>query len=121
MEDKNNLKSYLVSDFKENGIKNESFKVVPIQNILFDLGMKEKVKEYCDDRGKEMKIKVLKRDNLPLNKWEKVLFDIQNKKPLDPIKVKKYKDTVYYEIIDGRHRVVTSLFKNFTHVPIIII
>ena len=111
---------FVVADVKENGIKNGDFKKIPIQEILFDLGMKQFVKEHCDDKAKQLNIKILKRDNLPLNRSSTVHTDIQNKKPLDPIVVKKFKETKYYEVIQGRHRVVISLYEGFTHVPVIV-
>ena len=111
---------FVVADVKENGIKNGGFKKIPIQEILFDLGMKQFVKEHCDDKAKQLNIKILNRDNLPLNRSSTVHTDIQNKKPLDPIVVKKFKETKYYEVIQGRHRVVISLYEGFTHVPVIV-
>ena len=39
---------------------------------------------------------------------------------LDPITVKRFKETKYYEVIQGRTRVVASLHEGFTHVPVII-
>ena len=101
--------------------KNNHFRYVPIQNILFDQGMTKKVNEVCSDRAKTMGIKLLKRDPLPIYKLEKVLLDFQEEKSLDPIHVKKFKETKYYEIIQGRTRVVASLHDGLTHVPVIII
>lgn len=112
------IKHYPVSEYKQNGIKNDLITVVPLNLILFDLGMKRKVDEICGDRAKLQKIKILKRESLPLNKYDNVLLDLQNKKPIDPIIVKKYKETKYYEVIDGRHRVVCSLYEGFSEIPI---
>ena len=41
-------------DLKENGIKNEHFRYIPIQNILFDQGMTKKVNEICGDNAKKI-------------------------------------------------------------------
>lgn len=112
---------YPVADKKENGIQNDHFLLISIQNILFDQGMVKKVNEVCADIAKKVGIKVLKRDQLPLLKWDNVLKDIKNKTPLDPIKVKRFKKTNYYEVIQGRHRVVTSLHEEYTHVPVILL
>ena len=112
---------YPVADKKENGIQNDHFRLIPIQNILFDQGMTKKVNEVCGDIAKKVGIKLLKRDQLPLLKWDKVLKDIKNKTPLDPITVERFKKTDYYEVIQGRHRVVASLHENYTHVPVILI
>ena len=112
---------YPVADVKENGIKNKIFRLIPIKNLLFDQGMKKKVDEVCSDTAKKVGIKLLKRDPLPINRLEKVLSDFQEKKPLDPIHVKKFKETKYFEIIQGRTRVVASLYEGYTHVPVFII
>ena len=63
---------YPVADVKENGVKNDHFRYIPIQNILFDQGMKKKVDEVCSDTAKKVGIKLLKRDPLPINRLEKV-------------------------------------------------
>ena len=115
------IKYFPVADVKENGTKNDTFCLIPIENILFDQGMTKKVTEVCSDTAKKVGIKLLKRDPLPIYKLEKVLLDLQEKKPLDPIHVKKFKETKYYEVIQGRTRVVASLHEGFTHVPVIII
>ena len=115
------IKYYPVADVKENGIKNDTFRLIPIEIILFDQGMTKKVNEVCSDTAKKMSIKLLKRDPIPIYKFEKVIKDIQEEKPLDPITLKRFKETKYYEVIQGRHRVVASLHDGFTHVPSIII
>ena len=40
---------YIVSDIKQNGIKNDNFKIIPINKIIFDKGMHILAKEKCDD------------------------------------------------------------------------
>jgi len=112
------VKYYHVADVKQNNKKNDNYTIVSLNLILFDLGMKKKVDEVCGDSGKMQKIKILKRESLPLNKYENVLSDFKNQKPMDPINVKKFKETQYYEVINGRHRVVCSLYEGYTHIPI---
>ena len=112
---------YPVADVKENGTKNDTFCLIPIENILFDQGMTKKVTEVCSDTAKKVGIKLLKRDPLPIYKLDKVLVDFQEGKSLDPIHVKRFKETKFYEVIQARTRVVASLYKRFTHVPVIII
>ena len=111
---------YPVADVKENGVKNDNFRYIPIQNILFDQGMTKKVNGVCSDTAKKVGIKLLKRDPLPIYKFDKILSDIQGSKPLDPIIVNRFKETKFYEVIQGRTRVVASLYEGFTHVPSII-
>jgi hypothetical protein len=111
-------KHYIVSDTKENGVKNEGWVIIPIWKIILDKGMEEKAKEVCDDTCKGSNIKKFKNGNIiPLSKWDKVSNDFDSNKPLDPIKVKPFKQTDYYEVIDGRHRCMVSHHNGHTHVP----
>lgn len=95
---------------------------IDIQNIIFDRGMIETSKE------KEVKligIKIFPNNNLKsqgfkLNKWDNVYIDIENKIDLDPIILKKY-NQYFYEVIDGRHRVVASLKYGYNSIPAIIL
>ena len=112
---------YKVADKKANGKNNDLFRFIPIENILFDRGMVKKVNEVCSGAAKQKGIKVLQRNGFSLSKWDSVLKNIKDCKPLDPIIVKQFKKTKYYEVIDGRHRAVVSLYEHFTHVPVIII
>lgn len=112
------IKHYIVSDTKENGIKNENWVIIPIWKIIFDKGMNQKAKELCDDNCKNKNIKKFKNGDVsPLNKWEKVINDFDSNTPLDPIKVKRYKESDYYEVIDGRHRCMISHYYNYTYIP----
>ena len=115
------ITTYKVADKKENGIKNPPYRLVPIQNILYDQGMVKKVKKVCNDTAKLLNIKIVKKNPLLLFKWDKVIATIQEDIPLDPIQVKQFKTTSYYEVIQGRHRAVGSLYKGYTHVPVIIL
>jgi hypothetical protein len=111
-------KHYIVSDTKENGVKNEDWVIIPIWKIILDKGMEEKAKEVCDDTCKGSNIKKFKNGNIiPLSKWDKVSNDFDSNKPLDPIKVKPFKQSDYYEVIDGRHRCMVSHHNGHTHVP----
>ena len=112
---------YKVAGKKANGNHNEPNHLIPIENILFDRGMVNKVNKVCNEVAKEKNIKVLRRDGFSLSKWDTVLKDIKEYKALDPIIGKKFKKSKYYEVIDGRHRVVVSLYEQFTHVPVIVV
>ena len=112
---------YLVSDTKQNGQKNSNFVIINLKDIILDRSMFLFIKHNFDDKVKNKGFKVIKNDNsLPLHKWENVKNDIENHKALDPIKIKQFKTTKYYEIIDGRHRYVSSIYNDFTHIPCII-
>ena len=112
------IKHYTVSDTKENGVKNEDWVIIPIWKIILDKGMEQKAKEVCDDNCKGSNIKKLKNGTIiPLSKWDKVTNDFDSNKPLDPIKLKPFKQSDYYEVIDGRHRCIVSHYNGYTHVP----
>ena len=71
-----------------------------------------------------------------LNRMEDMKNAFNDNKPLPPVKLKKHETFMYippklrssggnppkitYSILDGRHRVATSILKGFTHVPAII-
>ena len=109
---------YPVSDTKENGIKNDNFKIISIYKIILDVGMVQIAKEKCDDTCKGNKIKKF-RDGIfiPMKKWDKVSRDFDEKKALDPILVKEFRNTGYYEVIDGRHRCMMSHYNGFQWIP----
>ena len=105
---------------RQNGLKNENWKLIPIQKIIFDKGMSHIAKEKCDDVCKGVGIRKFKGGILlPMVKWDKVHADFKEKKALDPIVVKAYNNTGYYEIIDGRHRCILSHYNKYTHIPCI--
>ena len=75
-------------------------------------------KKKIDKIRSEIDFKILKKGiSTELYKWDKVEKDFKEKKEMDPIKVKRFKDTRYYNIIDGRHRCMLSLFFEYTHIP----
>ncbi len=55
-----------------------------------------------------------------LSRTNRVIDAMNNHLILPPIMIKKYNNTSFYEIIDGRHRVAISLANNYTHIPAII-
>tara|TARA_B100000902_G_C27253801_1_gene886727 strand:- start:684 stop:1022 length:339 start_codon:yes stop_codon:yes gene_type:complete len=94
--------------------------ILPLSKILLDNGMRLKVSELCPSKAKDFKLKIIKNDkSLPLNNDK--LTTIQENTILEPIKVKQFKLTSYYEVIDGRHRYIYSLNNNYDHIPVIII
>lgn len=103
-----------------NYIKEDNIKCISLSYILLDRGMKKKVDELCPEKAKKHKLKVLKNDKSFDLKNEK-LNTLESKDIFEPIKIKGYKNTQYYEIIDGRHRYVYSLQNDYTSIPCIII
>jgi hypothetical protein len=88
-----------------------------ISNILFSSSMIKWGKAHAPEMMKQFKPKRLppSKDNTVGNLNEQKITVIQDAydngeaDDLPAINVKQYKATGYYEVIDGRHRVVTAL------------
>ena len=112
---------YPVSIIKENGEKNEKVTFVSIDNIILDPGMEFTGRLKCHKILLEKKVKTLNNGiETQLYKWDKVEKDFQEKKKLDPVKLSKFKESIYYTVLDGRHRCMLSFFNEYTHIPAII-
>ena len=107
--------NYTVAKISENGTKQKkNWILISVKQILYDSGMRKKIKEICNDKGKGTKGL---KGGFSLHKWETVWKEISENIPLDPIIVKKYKNTDYYEVINGRHRATASLCAGLNYVP----
>ena len=120
---------YSVSAINEKGLEqNASWDLISIKSIIFDNGMIKKAKEMTIDL-KSKKIKVFPKTNIKsqgfdLYKWNEVNKNISSNVALDPISIKKYKTLNgidYYEVVQGRHRVVSSLYQDYTQIPAFIL
>lgn len=115
MEEKNH---YLVALHKENGVKNENYQYIPLVNVLLDPGMEFIGRQKCHKILLEKKVKTHNNGvETNLYKWDKVEADFDSEKEMDPIKLKRFKKTEYFTVIDGRHRCMVSFSKGYTHVP----
>ncbi len=95
----------------------KGWKLIPVNKILYDNGMKAKAKKVCNDIAREKRIVSKKNTGgFNLHKWDSVWNNFENKTPLDPITVKTYRKP-YYEVIDGRHRATASLCYGYDFVP----
>lgn len=113
------IKSYTVNNINEIGQKqNMNFVFIEINKIIFDSGMENKLKEMCNIKGINLGIKTLPNiQGFNLHKFDSVYKNILNNISLDPIIIKSYKNTNYYIIIQGRHRVVASLYYGYNYIP----
>ena len=115
MEEKNH---YPVALHKENGVKNENYQYIPLVNVLLDPGMEFIGRQKCHKILLEKKVKTHNNGvETNLYKWDKVEADFDSEKEMDPIKLKRFKKTEYFTVIDGRHRCMVSFSKGYTHVP----
>lgn len=103
------------------------FVIVPINKIIIDNSIISAVKKYGGrvPRG----IRVTNEFSSPLNRMEPIIssndkilvpsvFDaIRNLYPLEPIILKAYRNTGYYTIIEGRHRIAASIILNLEYIP----
>jgi len=95
-----------------------------ISNILFSSSMIKWGKAHAPEMMKQFKPKRLppSKDNTVGNLNEQKITVIQDAYDngeadyLPAINVKQYKATGYYEVIDGRHRVVTALKNGKQHI-----
>lgn len=109
---------YKVSKLKENGLENENYKIIPLTRVVLDRGMESMGRQKCHKILLERKVKTLNNGvETSLYKWDSVLKDFEEEKEMDPVKLKKFKKTDYYTVLDGRHRCMVSFFKNYTHIP----
>ena len=97
---------------------------IKLKDIVLDSGMVKTIRKSsrpCSAVGN----KVLLRDNSfelsKLEQFETILRSDGVDFIFPNIKVKKFKHTKYYEVIDGRHRVIVSLIKGKTDINAIII
>ena len=84
---------------------------IPLRRILLDRAMRAWVKENADEQGRQLNLK-----QLPPN-YDRCVGQLQQDR-IDslarceaelPIVVLPYKSTKYYEVVDGRHRVVLAI------------
>jgi hypothetical protein len=109
---------YKVAQIKENGEKNENFQYIPLERIVLDPGMEFAGRLKCHKVLLQMGVKTLNNGvETNLYKWDKVLKDFEEDKEMDPVKLKRFKKTEYYTVLDGRHRCMVSFYKELTHVP----
>lgn len=94
---------------------------IPVNKLLLDKAMNLWVKKNANEFALKKKIKILpaKYDNAvgnintnKITQLEKA-YSINEIHNLPFVLVKQYKNTEYYEIIDGRHRVVLALKYNY--------
>ena len=103
------------------------YEIVPINKIIIDKSIVEAVKRY---NGKIPRgILVSKEYTTPLNRMNPLTNDegniiipsayyaIRNNIPVPPIILQRYKNTDHYLIVEGRHRVASSLILGYTNIP----
>ena len=105
---------------------------VSIDNILHDAAMYRWVKQNICDRQQYSILKHVKRiphrhdgsvGELVASKIdciEKTMLE-SSIRAISPIRIKIYKHTGYFEILDGRHRVVLAIKYNMETVPCIVV
>jgi hypothetical protein len=109
---------YPVALHKENGEKNENYQQIPLERVVLDPGMEFMGKQKCHKLLLEKRIKTLNNGvETKLYKWDKVEADFDSGKEMDPVKLKRFKKTEFFTVLDGRHRCMVSFSKGYTHVP----
>lgn len=109
---------YPVALHKENGEKNENYEYIPLERVVLDPGMEFMGGQKCHKLLLEKRIKTLNNGvETKLYKWDKVEADFDSGKEMDPVKLKRFKKTEFFTVLDGRHRCMVSFSKGYTHVP----
>ena len=92
---------------------------INLKDIILDSGMVKSIRKSqrpCCAIGN----KVLFRDNTfelsKLEQFNDILINSKQNYSFPNIRVKKFKNTKYYEVIDGRHRTVVSLILGKTYI-----
>ena len=109
---------YKIAKVKENGNLNKDYILIQFNKIILDKSMSIELTKLCGDKynGTGLKkFKTIKYGNMEKVNTVKEYFE--NEKELDPIKVTPFNSTDKYEIIDGRHRYIMSLYKGYSHIP----
>ena len=95
---------------------------IQINKILLDSAMTKWNKENNHEQTKKLNMKRLPSDYdncvgelkpVKLHDLNKA-YDESCKNTIPPISLKKYKNTNYFIVIDGRHRIVTAIKHNET-------
>ena len=103
---------YPVALHKENGEKNENYQFIPLVKVVLDPGMEFMGRIKCHKILLEKKVKTLNNGvETNLYKWDKVENDFDSGKEMDPVKLKRFKKTEYFTVLDGRHRCMVSFSK----------
>ena len=96
--------------------------IIPLDKIILDSSIVNAVKRY---RGTIKKGTLIddKKFTVPLNRMESSKYipsayeAMKKRNPLPPVILKRYGNTGYYTIIEGKHRIASSILLNHTDVP----
>ena len=90
--------------------------LLEIKQILITYSIAEAVKKKGGStRGLGIK-KYPGFQGFPLTRMSSIMNAFINCKNLPPIKVKQYRQSKYFYIVDGRHRFATNIILNSTHI-----
>ena len=82
---------------------------IPISEIIFDLSMFNALKtHYKKNLKRKNERKINTGFTTPLKRVNQFLSN-KNRNITEPVKLKKMRNTGFYKILNGRHRVVHSL------------
>lgn len=109
----------------------EGYVIVPINKIILDRSIINTIKQYGGTVPKGIRFS---RDvTAPLNRMEPLkdntgivlipspYYAIKEGKALPPIILRPFGKTGYYTIVEGRHRVASSVLKGYKYIPAILV
>tara|TARA_B100000902_G_C27124737_1_gene820499 strand:+ start:212 stop:613 length:402 start_codon:yes stop_codon:yes gene_type:complete len=113
---------YKIAENKQNGMPNIDYILIEYNKIILDKSMSEELTRLCGDKYNGTGLKKFRdfktKNYGDMKRIDIVKNDFENDKGLDPIKVINFNGRDNrYEIIDGRHRYIISLYKGYTHIP----
>ena len=102
-----------------------NYEIIPLDEIVIDRAIVIAVKKYG---GKIKKGTLISKEfTTPLNRMESSEYiqssyeAMQEGIPLPPVVLKRYGNKEYYTIVEGRHRVASSILLKHTDIPAIIV
>ena len=93
--------------------------IFPIEALLFTDSMMNELKRWNGSATHMTFYRCPGFQGLPLNKMLNVSEAFMNNERIPPIRVQRRIGTDYYEIVDGRHRVVCSIIEGYTEIPVV--
>ena len=109
---------YSISSLKENGNPNKDYILIDFNKIILDKSMSTTLTQLCGDKYYGSQLKKFKNStSYTMDRIETVKKGFDEDKSFDHIKVSKFKGLDKYEIIDGRHRYILSLYRGYSHIP----
>jgi len=90
--------------------------IIPLKYLLLDRAMSTWVKTHANSHAKALKMKKLHTgyDDTVGGLNQERIDSLKQMECIDPIRITPYRNSNYYEVIDGRHRTVLAISREQT-------